>query len=371
MMQESKIVFGKWETAALLINALNVQVFLNFPRTMAERGGTAGWILAAYISVLAFLLFLLISRLYSRFEGKDLLDLGEYIGGSAGRIIVGIIILIHITFIISIILREFAEDMKVISLPASPISFVILFFLSGMIAGAYAGIEAIVRFHAFIVPIILAGYLIIIGGVAPYYNISNIMPILGNGAYAIFGSGFFRISSFSGLIALFLLFPFIKTGKNFKSAGSLAIGISSGVLITSALTFLLVFPYPSAIEGFLPIFQLARLINYGRFFQRVESIFVMIWAIAALLYLSMGFFLIVYVFSKTFRLEYYRPLIIPMAIIVFAISLWPKNLMSAIAMETVYFRSAAWAVTFGMTLLLLLVAGAMKKRNHRKEGDRK
>ena len=360
-MEKSKITFGVWEMSAMLINTFSVPVFLNFPRSMVEIGGTAGWIVTVYISAIALLLFMLITKLYKGFEGKDLLDISEIIGGGILRVIVGLVVLGHYGLIISTILREFGEDMKVITLVNSPISFVEIFFLSGMIFGAYMGIEAIVRFGAVVVPMVFIGLLIIVLGVSPYYSFLSLAPILGNGAGDIFGKGILRVSSFSELISLFMLAPYIKTHNNFKKAGYFGVGVGAFNFFISTFVYEMAYPYPSAIENFLPIYNLARIINLGRFFQRIESIFVLIWAASALLYLSLGFFVIVHTFGKTFKLPYYRPLLIPFAILVFVVSLMPPSLMSAINLEINIFRSFAWITTFALTITLLIIAGAVKK----------
>jgi len=132
-------------------------------------------------------------------------------------------------------------------------------------------------------------------------------------------------------------------------------------MVSSTLCFAAVYPYPIALESFLPIYQMSRLIEYGRFFQRIESIFVFAWAASALGYLSIGFFFLVYVFKLTFKLKYYRPLIIPFALIVFVLAILPKSLMTTIKLETLYFRSTAWIIPFALTPILLLIAGARLK----------
>jgi len=352
---ERKIVFGNWEVIAILINVICTKIFLNFPRTAVEQGGTASWIFTIYISLLAFLGFYIIQKLYKPMEGKDLIDIGEYIGGSAGRIITGSIIIFFLAWVTVVYVRTFSENMKIVALTNSPLSFVELFFLVCMITGAYLGLEAIARFHAIAVPFIAAGFMLIMIGVSNYMNFSFLLPVLGTGVYNIFGRGFLKLSVFAELLLLFLLAPFIKTHKNLRVAGYTALGLSSFFLFISALVFTAVLPFPTAVERVIPIFQLARLINYGRFFQRIESVFVVIWAAASLLFVTINFFLILNTFKKTFKLEYYRPLIFPFAVLIMNISLLPTNLIDAVKLEVTYFRNWAWVVTFGMTIVLLLI----------------
>lgn len=363
---ESKITIGKWEATALVINALSLQIFLNFPRLMAEVAGTAGWMLTLYVSFLAFLLFALIAKLFDHFEGKDILDVAEYVGGVPGRVFVGLIVLAHLVFAISVILREFGEDMKIIAYTVSPISYVLMFFVVGMAIGAYLGIEAIVRVHAYSVPIVIGGFLLIVLGVAPYYRVLNIFPVLGNGLDNIFIRGMSRVSVYSSLIILFLAAPYIKDRKCFKSIGYTAIGLSAAFMTTASAVYLLVVPYPVALENFLPIYQVARLIDYGRFFQRIEPVFMVIWIVSALAYLSMVLFFTLYVFRKMFGLKYYKPLILPFTVVIFTLSLLPSNLMEAIELETHFFRNFIWTDTFILTIAVLSAARIKKSLEDRK-----
>ncbi len=358
---KNRISFGTWEASALTINMICTKIFLNFPRKVAEDAGTAGWILTIYISIISLLLFYIISKLHRKFERLDLIDISEKSFGSIGRIIAGVVFLIPLIYIVSVVLREFSEDMKIISLTLTPISLVTVLFSIAIIIGAYLGIEPIVRVQAFLVPIIIVAYFIIIFGVAPHFELSRIMPILGTGASDIFIKGASKISIFGELLILFLIIPFLKSNKEFSKVGYISIGASAFFLTIGSLAYLLVYSYPTALENFLPIYQLTRIIDLGRFFERVESLFLIFWAIAALLYLSTGVFFITYVFQKTFKLKYQRPLIFPMMIIIFNLSLLPENLYMSVIYETRYFRDMAWIVTFLIPIIILIFARILNK----------
>ncbi len=358
---KNKVQIGRWGIIWIITNMICAKIYLNFARVTIETAGTAGWLLTIFASIVSLMFFILIAKLYKPFAGKDLMDLGEYVGGSFGRVAVGLIIISFFIFIISIVLREFGENMKIIGYNISPISFILAFFMAGVVASAYFGLEAMSRLITIGGPIASVVFFIVLISDAKYYEITNIFPILGNGVYSIFGSGILKTSFFAEFFVLFLLIPYIKSHNEFKTIGYYSLALSSIYLVLASLVFSLVFPYPSNTESFLPLYQMARLINIGRFFQRVESIFVFSWVFVAIHYLSIGFYMIVYVFKKTFKLQYYRPIIIPFAIIIFTLSFIPKNLMDSIVLKTHYFNNAAWLVTFILPIFILIIARMIKK----------
>lgn len=366
MKMQNRICFGRWEAVTLLINLICTKIFLYFARMTVEDAGTAGWILTIYISLISLILYIILIRFLGRFEGKDLIDIAEFVGGKPVKMIAGLVVTITLFYLAATVLREFSEDMKVVALPSSPISYIMMIFIAGIIAGSFLGIESIMRYHAIIVPVIASGFLLILLGVIPKMDLTNVLPILGNGAYELFGIGFFKVSAFGELLILFLLPPFLGSHKNVKTVGYAAIGFSSFFLIAGSLAYILTFPYPSNLESILPIYQLSRLIYLGRFFQRIEAIFVFIWAMAAFIYLTAVFYFMVYTFAKTAGLKYMRPLILPFGIMVFSAAFIPPNLMTVVSMNTQFFSKTAWLVTFVFTGVILIAANL---RKHAKKED--
>lgn len=362
-----KIRFGRVEAIFIIVSGMSIQLFLGFARRMAESGGTAGWMIPLYTSILALILFFFISKLYTSFEGKDIIDVSQIAGGSFGRILVGLIFIIDYTFILAIMLRIFGEDIKIFALNNSPLSFVIMFFILVMVIASYVGIEAVVRLNALIMPIVIIGFIIVAFGNVKYFDTTNLLPIFGEGLYKVFIKEVSRMSIYSAFSFIFFMVPFIGKNKDFKSIGYWSLIITSIVLTFGTLVCFMVVPYPTSLENFVPYLHLARYVNYGRFFQRIESIFVLIWTMSVLVYLSAGMFFLVYMIKKTFRLEYYRPLILPIAITIFTLSFIPQSLMAAVMLEGEIIRKFAWIVTFVVPIVVLLVAKLVKRK---KEGEK-
>ncbi len=363
----SNIRFGKVEAILMLITGMSIQLFLGLARRMTEAGGPAGWMIPLYTSILAVILFFFISKLYKNFEGKDIIDVAQIAGGSFGRILVGLIFIVDYIFILSIMLRIFGEDIKIFALNKSPLSFVIIFFVIVIIVSSYLGLEAIVRLNTIIVPIVTIAFLIVVFGNTKFVDTTRMFPILGHGVYEVFVKQISRISIYSAFSFIFFIVPFIGKHKDFKSIGYWSLIITGLLLTFGTLVYILVVPYPTSTEYFIPYLHLARYVNYGRFFQRIESIFVLTWTLSAIIYLSLGLFFLMYMIKKTFRLEYYRPLIIPVAIILFTLCFIPSSLMYSVTLEGEIVRQFAWIVTFAIPIVVLIVANIVKRK---KEGEK-
>ncbi|MGI6669257.1 MAG: GerAB/ArcD/ProY family transporter [Acetivibrionales bacterium] len=365
---QKRLKFGKWETVTLLINLICSKIFLSYTRLTAEDAGTAGWLSSIISCITAVLIFTILMRLYKRFESNDILDIAEIAGGIILRMVTGLAISAISLIITVTVLREYSEDIKVIVLPTSPLSYVMMFFAIGMCVGCFFGIEAIVRFAAITVPIIAAGYIFIILGVIPQMEFVNLFPVLGTGLDDIAVNGILRSSIFIELLTIFLLPPFLRSSDKVGSAGYIALGLSSFFLVTGSLAFILTVSYPVSLEPFLPIYYMASLFNLGRFFERIESLFVIIWSMAALLYLSSTFYFTVYTFARAAGLKYMRPLILPFIIIVFGAAFLPENLITVIRFEADYVYKSIGIVALAITAIIM--AAANLKEAGKKGGPR-
>jgi len=368
MQMDKRIRFGRWEAIMLITNLICTKVFLYFNRMTAEDTGNAGWMMAAFTSAMALLFYFLVMSLYGKFEGMDILDIAEAGGGKVLRTITGFVLGGALFVLAAITMRKFSEDIKTISLPTSPLSYVMGFFMAGVIIAGLLGVESIVRHNAIVTPIATAGYIVILLGIMPNIDVTNLLPILGTGLKDILMKGFYRTSVFAELLVLFMLPPFLENPGDARKVGYVAITASAFFFVTGSLVYTLVFPYPTSMEPFLPVFNMARLIGLGRFFQRIESLFVFIWVMSALVYLSTVFYFGVYTVSKAAGLKYARPMMIPFAIILFSAAFLPVDLLSVIKIESEIINTWGWAVTFAFIGLVMIAAGAGKRAGRGTKG---
>lgn len=356
-MMNNKINFGSWEGICVLINLILAQALIVFPRDMAKFGGSAGWMIPIIITFIMLIYFSIIAVLYKRIGSLDLLDISERAGGKVFKIIIGLLVSLYLLADLSISLGGFSETLKMVSLDKSPISFVEIIFGLAFLAAAYYGIEAIARINAFLVPVIILGIVLITIGVIPEFKLTNLYPIMGEGFNALGKGVVYKLSAFSSLLLLFFMVPFFKD-KYIKRVGFMTILISGALLVWSSLAFLLLFPYQIAVDKKVPIFQMAKHIEFGTFIQRVESIVVLIGSISLMLYLCVVFTFVVYILKKTLNLKKSKPIILALGIIVFVLS----DILKRMNIEVISSRTVNLIWLFGLIVpLIILIFGAAKK----------
>lgn len=363
---KSKVEFGSWEARTVLINMVFAQIMLTFPRDMAYFGGSAGWMIPIAITLILVIYFAIAAALYKNVGNLDLLDIAEKVGGRAFKAITGLLAAVFLVFNISVFSGAFSQTLKMISLDKSPLDYVEFIFLLGFTAAAYFGIEAIVRINSFLVPVIIAGFILITIGVMPKFDFNNLFPVLGNGFTPLARGSLLKSSVFSSFLIFFFMVPFFKE-KYVKRVGFLSIIISGALLLWATLSFLLVFPYQIAVDKNIPIFQMARHIEIANASQRLESVSVLICSITSLLYLGILFTFLIHILQKTLTLKRSHPLILPMAIIVFSLTtiLKKTNVDMADTGVVNYFWLA------GLLLpLAILIPGAVKKVGRKEEGGK-
>jgi len=131
------------------------------------------------------------------------------------------------------------------------------------------------------------------------------------------------------------------------------------------LVYTLVYPYPISGEFIIPVYQLARIVNIGHYFQRFEAFFEFTWSIAMMLYSAFYLFVICYSFSETFRIKYYKEVIIPVVLLAASLGFIPTNFVNFLSdgheITKVIFP-LLYIIPAGMGLLYML-----KYRERRKE----
>ena len=92
---------GKIEIVFLVITVIFNNLILNIPSIILHSTGTGSWINVIYMTLIAIIFMLLISKFLKPFIGCDILDVSEFLGGKYFKYLIALLyITIFVLFII-------------------------------------------------------------------------------------------------------------------------------------------------------------------------------------------------------------------------------------------------------------------------------
>ena len=353
-----KTVLKSRETTSILIILLTVKMLFTYPRYLIERCLNGAWLSVMVYSILALAIFFVTQLVYLKTGRTTIITQAEAIGGKILRGIVGTLVITLMMINIAPMVRAFPEAIKTVLLQNAEMLVIVAILAIGTSIGAYLGIEALGRVAAIFLPLaaffILAFFVLL----APHFKVTNLFP------FSLFDVSIGNTSSFSlfsDILVLNFLLPYIGDMKTVRRSGILAIVISgiTGTLIV--LAYCLVYPYPSSARFIVPIYQLARMVKIGTYFQRLESVFEFVWSISIFIYCSLYLYIICDIFRKSFDLTDYKPLILPMLIILLRLVFWEESYTGALRSDFVA-SNILYPVMYILPLFIGLLYMAKQRR---------
>lgn len=359
MIKEGK--FGVQEAVCLVVIATGNRVFFTAPTVVEQYVGTASWYMSIVSNITTIIFFTFIYFLLKRFPGKDILQIFSITFGKVLGFIFSFIYAGSFLAASGILLREFLEILKTYILPHTPISVLNGTMIIVIIAATFLGLETIARVAKFSAYFALFGYLMLLIFSSMDYKLSNLFPILGYGIGNTIMEGVTRSSAYSEVIVLAVFAGSLQGAEHIKKAGYISL-VLSGVLVSVGIFCMsLIFPYYSFQELTDPLYTLATMITFGTFFQRLDPAFLFIWLIITVISSSLVFYCSVSSYCKTFKLQDPHPVILPMAVLLFVITMIPRDLPTIITEYIEVLRVYPIFLFYVLPLLTLIVAVLRKK----------
>ncbi len=357
---------SKYEAIGLITIVILNQIILNLPNTLLLSTGTSSWVNVIYISFLALLFCKLICKLFKPFGSSDLLDISKFLGGNFFKIIIGILYISFFIFFSGILLRYMSNSLKIIYFTDIPLAYVLLFFIIPATIVCRYGIKVISRTNLIFIPIFIFSILVLIFSTIASYDPQRIFPILGQGFNETFLIGIFNIFSFTCFAYLYFLIPLMQNPNEFKKVAISSIIISAIYLLSSIICLLMLFPFITFTEEMLSIYLIARLIEFGRFFQRIDALFIFIWIYSLTSLLSISLFFICNIFKKLTNIKDYTYMCYPFSIFIFSLALYIENIAQIKYIQNVIFKYLILILVFIISPLILILA-YLKQRKFKYE----
>ncbi len=354
MIKEGK--FGVQEAVSLLVITSVAKVFYTSPAMVMKVAGTAGWYMTLVSAMVAGIGFIPLWFLLKRFPNKNIMDIYDIVLGRIGGFIFSLVLFLLILATLTANIREYTEVLVVYIFPLSPPQYLITLLFVVIILAAYLGLETIARLSKLFGGILLLGLMAVLLLTMQNYDINHLFPFYGYGVKAILSNGFLRSSAYGDLIIISIIVKSLQGISHVKKAGSLSLIITAAIIPIVILAFSLSFPYDTGREVTAPMYLMTTLINYGPFFQRLESIFLYIWNISLMISSSALFYMLLMVYSHMFNIKDKRPMIVPLAIILFSLTLMVENISRLITVYLQLLRTYGWVFFFLPPTFALLIA---------------
>lgn len=357
---------GKFEAISLIVMITINQIIFNIPNTIIINTGSSAWLNVIVISIVAILLCLLVCRLFKSFPTHDIVDVSEYLGGKILKTIVGILYILFFIFIAGVLLRYLSTSLQLIYFEKSPIVFLLLLFLIPVVFAVKSGIKPISQVNLIITPIVLFSMLIILFATAKDFVPENLFPILGFGADKTFLIGLNNIFSFSCFAYLYFLIPILKNPEDFKKIAITSIIISAIYLFLSVICLLMIFPFIPFSDEMLSVYLLTRIIEFGKFFQRIDAIFIFVWILCTFSFLSITTELVNKILKKLTKIKNDKEMVYSICAIIFSVALLFKDIADMKYIQNVILKYIVILLVFVMSLAILILANF----KHKKENSR-
>jgi hypothetical protein len=248
-------------------------------------------------------------------------------------------------------------------LPRTPLTVILLSLLVAVTAVAYSGIEALGRICWLTIGVIIASLMLtLVGGLMTHAEPNALAPFWGTGRSQVLTMGVVKTSLFSELLVLGFLVPRMRNVKEWGRAATWCMVVAAVVLFSSTLVYLYVFPYPSSLRIPNPLFEISRVIISGRWVQRIESIFLVVWLLSAVIKLSIALYCSASTLAQVLRIPTFRPLIFPLSLLVYSFAKLPESEMAVIAWDRDILRGYGSIFSICLPMITWLVGSVRFKR---------
>lgn len=350
------------EAIALIVVIIINQTLLGAAKDIVIDTASSAWFHTIFISIIAIILVLLMSKLFSKFINLDIIDISEFLSGKVLKTIVCVLLIVFFVLSGSLILNHISNCLSVIYLSNTNILFIVLLFLLGTVLVARKDINAISRTNLIILCLLVIPTIILFIVTQSTFRFDSLFPILGYGFEETFFNNTTNLYAFSGLIYLFLITPIMKDTTKYKKVALIAIIISSLYLFFTVTSLLLSFPFASLTEDLFSVYLLSRTISFGSFLERVDAIYVFLWVLSSFSYLSIIFYFLTNTFKKMTNIKNRNGVLYGFASIILGRALIIKDVTDLNFGQKVIFPYY-FVILFAILFIILLLAYFKSKKD--------
>ncbi|WP_085993338.1 GerAB/ArcD/ProY family transporter [Oceanobacillus senegalensis] len=338
---------------------------LTFPRALAESTKFSdGWVSVMLSGIIAILFTWVIAKIASKFPNQTFLSYSSSLVTKPVAICLTLLFAIQGIALTSFEVRMITNISHQYLFDRTPVEVVALTFLLVVVYSVSGERVGLFRLNAMFLPIIFitTGLLILFS--IGYMKVGNVLPVFTTDVKGYLQGAWNSTLSFTGVGILFFYMALVKEPK--KAPGKAAFGMfwAVSLYLFVYLTCIAVFGQPATEVIRLPFIELTKSVEIpGGFFERMESIFFVIWIMAIFTTTMMAFDVTVYALNSIFPKVKKVKIIFILSPIIFLISLIPNNFLE-ISKFGDWVSYSGWGLSGMVTVLLWVMYGIRGGKRH-------
>lgn len=350
---------GKSEAIFLVLTIMVNHSILNLTKTIISSTNSSALINTIYISILAIILSYILYALLKNFPTFDILDISNFLGGKVLKSIIGILFFSYFIFFTATLLMNFVYCLQIIYYPNTPTFFIILTFLICAFFVCNLKYNALYRSNLLIIPFVVLSIFILFFGNMREFSFENMFPLLGNGINTTFLNGISNLFIFQGLIYILFLPPLLKDYSQLKKISIISILFSAIYLFFNIAIILFLFGPNVTNTLLMPSYSAVRYIEFGTFFQRLDSVFLLTWIISFISYLSISINTCCNILKKTTTIKSVKFSTILVCFFILMVSLVSSSYAVSTFLIDIVYKYAFFFIII-ISIIVLLFSSSLK-----------
>jgi len=306
----------------------------------------------------AYLIFLL----QKKYPGFSLFEISEEALGKWPGKIVNLIFVYFALEACIFYARTFGEFIITTLTPELSIDMYLMCIVLVGAIGVYYGIEAIARVAQLLFPFYVLLTIIINVLLIRQFEVDHILPLLDHKAGEIIYSSFLPYVFPMGEVIFFMIvFPYVKQSKQLFKAAAGSLILAGMFLAYRAMVSIGVLGQGTALASNFPFFNAIRLVKIGEFIERIDILFLGIFVMAVLLQIITVYYFLSHGVAHLFHLKEMKSLLIPIAILVYALARVTNANIVDITHYLMFTRIVTGPIYMILLPALLLVMSMVRK----------
>ena len=356
---------GKIEAIALALAIITNNIIFNITSIIFNSCGSGSWLNMIYVSILSLIFMFVILFLFKSFPGLDLLDISKFLGGKTLNCVVSILYVLLFMFFSAICVRYYANNLHLIYFSGYSILFLILLAFIPIIISSKTGLRAIYGTNLIVIPIAVLSIVLLFSVSIRDFTWQKLFPIFGYGAKELFINQSINVFSFNIIGYLYFLPSFLKDMNDFKKVSIFSVILCGLYFLLTILALTMTFSFTFTADESISLYLISRLVSLGRFFERLDAIFIFTWILAFLSFISFNVYLMSFIVKKGFGLGDSKELVYSISVILIGCSLVFKNIATLNSFARNFYKIYMVILVFGVSFIITLLAYFKKKRSLR------